>query len=333
MFGVRRRFGGLAALALVAILAAACGGSSQPSGPAGTVSITIGALSPPSLGSFLPPIIKDQKFDTQNGLDLQFNYSANDAYNLSYTSGQLQVGGSASLVQEALRWQNGVQSVYLFNVVDFWTGFLTKDASLKSITDLAGKTVGMTTGSSNYALTIWYMQQVGLDITKVKVVNLTSSALGPALEAGQVQAIGIPEPGFDTALGINPNLKVIPLDIVGIWKQKFGTTFIPFLGVAGLPDWVSSHQKEIQGLYKAYKMAADFAAAHPDQAGQIIAKTIPGGQAAVITKLISDKEKMPLNVVPAQKIKPGLDGVVQAGLSTGYIKQKPGNSFLYTGLS
>lgn len=319
--------------AVAAMLVVACGGAPPPPASSGGVTqITIGALTPPSLGSFLPPVIKDQHFDTQNGLDLQFNYSANDAYNLAYTSGQLQVGGSASLIQEALRWQQGVQSVYLFNVVDFWTGFLTKDPNLKSISDLSGKTVGMTTGSTNYALSVWYMKQVGLDISKVKVVNLTSSALGPALEAGQVQAVDIPEPGYDTALGVDPNLHAIPLDISGIWKQKFGTSYIPFLGVAGLPDWVSSHKKEIQALYKTYEAAADFVAKTPSQAAAIIARTIPAGQANVIEKLLADKQRMPLDVVPAQQIKPGLNGMLAAGLDIGYIKQKPGNSFLYNGL-
>ena len=319
---------------VVAVTLAACGGSTPTSSSSGGLtSITIGGLTPPSLGAFLPPVIKDQHFDSQNGLDLQFTYSANDAYNLSYTSGQLQVGASATLIQEALRWQQGVQSVYLFNTMDFWTGFLTKDAGIKSVTDLAGKTLGMTTGSTNYALSIWYLQQAGLDMSKVKVVNLTSAAMGPALEAGQVQAIDIPEPGFDTALGLDPNLHQIPLDISGIWKQKFNTTYIPFLGVAALPDWVSSHKKEIQELYKAYKEAADFVAKNPSQAAAIIAKTIPGGKADVIEKILADKQRMPIDVIPGQQIKPGLEGMMQAGLATGYIKQRPGASFLYTGLS
>ncbi len=332
---MRRRMS-LAAVwaALVAVLAVSCGGSAPSSSSSGGLTqITIGALTPPSLGAFLPPIIKDRHLDTQNGLDLRFTYSANDAYNLSYTSGQLQVGGSASLIQEALRWQQGVQSVYLFNVVDFWTGFLTKDPSIKSITDLAGKTVGMTTGSTNYALSVWYLQQAGLDISKVKVVNLTSAAMGPALEAGQVQAIDIPEPGYDTALGLDPNLHAIPLDITGIWKRKFNTTYIPFLGVAALPDWVSSHKKEIQELYRTYKEAADFVSRNPSQAATIIARTIPGGRADVIQRLLADKQRMPLDVVPAQQIKPGLKGMLEAGLATGYIRSRPGNSFLYSGLS
>lgn len=329
--GLVRRVGALTALVLA--LAGCGGGTSAPAAPKGTVSITIGANAPPSLGSFLPPIIKDQKFDNKHGLDLHFTYSANDAYNLSYTSGQLQVGASASLIQEALRWQNGIQSVYLFNTVDFWTGFLTKDPSIKTLADLQGKSVGTSLGTSNYALTVWFLQQAGVDVNKFKFVNLTNAAMGPALEAGQVAAIDEPEPGYDTVLGVDPNLHPIALNIVGIWKQKFNTTYIPFLGVAALPDWAASHKTEIQELYDTYKEAAAWAQAHIDQAAALIAKTIPGGQASVIQALFSNKTRMPLDVVPATDIKTGLSGVIDAGLATGYIKQKPGSSFLYAGLN
>lgn len=326
--GTRRAGAALSAVIVFVLVLAACGGSGDQTRN-GVTSITVGALTAPSLGSFLPPIIKAQKLDAQNGLDLKFTYSPNDAYNLSYTSGQFPVGASASLVQEALRWQQGVQSVYLFNVFDFWTGFLTKDPNVKSLSDLRGKSVGMTLGSSNYALSEWFLKQAGVDVGQFKVVNLTSSALGPALEAGQVAAINTPEPGYDTALGVDPGLHAVPLDLQGIWKKKFSTAFIPFLGVAALPDWVSSHKAQIAPLYKTYQQAANWAITHPDQASQIIAKTIPGGQTAIIQSLFStNKARLALDVRPATQIKRGLSGVIDAGLATGYLKQRPGSSFL-----
>ena len=49
--------------------------------------ITIVIFAPPSLGALLPPVIKAQKFDEKNGLDIKFEERTPDAYStpVSYT--------------------------------------------------------------------------------------------------------------------------------------------------------------------------------------------------------------------------------------------------------
>ena len=59
-------------------------------------------FSPPSLGAFMPPIIKAQKLDQANGLDITFHERTPDAYTAQFNSGEFKVGGSASLQTIAL---------------------------------------------------------------------------------------------------------------------------------------------------------------------------------------------------------------------------------------
>ena len=54
-------------------------------------------FSPPSLSAFLPPIIKAQKFDQANGLDLSFPERTPDAYTTQFNSGEFQIGGAGTL--------------------------------------------------------------------------------------------------------------------------------------------------------------------------------------------------------------------------------------------
>ncbi|MGH8636438.1 MAG: hypothetical protein ACREUZ_04805, partial [Burkholderiales bacterium] len=77
--------------------------------------ITIAIFVPPSLGAFLPPIIKANKFDAANGLDITFVQRPPDAYVTQFNSGEFQVGGSAATLTIAVARNRGVPVKYLFN--------------------------------------------------------------------------------------------------------------------------------------------------------------------------------------------------------------------------
>ena len=59
--------------------------------------VTIAVFGPPSLGSFLPPVIKANKLDAAHGLDITFVERPPDAYVTQFNSGEFQVGGSAAM--------------------------------------------------------------------------------------------------------------------------------------------------------------------------------------------------------------------------------------------
>ena len=49
--------------------------------------LTIVIFTPPSLGALLPPVIKNQKLDEKNGLDITFQERPPDAYATQFNSG------------------------------------------------------------------------------------------------------------------------------------------------------------------------------------------------------------------------------------------------------
>src|SRR5262245_61217011 len=87
--------------------------------------VTIVIFGPPSLGAFLPPLIKAQKFDEANNLDITFEERPPDAYVAQFNSGEFKVGGSASLMTIGLADVRGVKVSYLFNLFDFWGAIVT----------------------------------------------------------------------------------------------------------------------------------------------------------------------------------------------------------------
>ena len=79
----------------------------------GLKKLSIVVFGSPSLGAFLPPVIKAQKLDEKNGLSITFEERTPDAYTAQFNSGEFQLGGSAALLTVGLADIRGVKVTYL----------------------------------------------------------------------------------------------------------------------------------------------------------------------------------------------------------------------------
>ncbi|MCU1605808.1 MAG: transporter substrate-binding protein [Modestobacter sp.] len=329
----------LAAATATAVLSlAACG-----SGPAGDgqaaageggdlTKVTVLAFQQPSLGAFLPSVIEDQGLDTKHGLDLQFTYVTPDNYNTEFSAGHFDVGGSAALLSEALRTERGADVTYLFNLFDFYGTVVTSDPSVTSLTDLKGGTLAAATGTTNYAMFQWFAQKEGLDLGQVETQNQTTAGLSTMALTGRSDATQLWEPAYSNLLAQKPDIKTVDLDY-GAWEREFGTSTIPYLGVAAQGQWAKDNPDAVQALYDTYQAAGAWVTDHPQEAGAVIAATIPKGDPKVIQSLIENNEqRLRMNVAPASDVADGMDAVFKAGQETGYLKQQPPASIVYEGL-
>src|SRR5664280_3341471 len=64
--------------------------------------ITIVVFGFPSLGAFMPPVIKAKHLDAAHGLDIEFVERPPDAYTTQFNSGEFKVGGSAEVLTVGL---------------------------------------------------------------------------------------------------------------------------------------------------------------------------------------------------------------------------------------
>src|SRR5436309_3309397 len=119
-------------LGLAAVLASAL---AQQATAQNLEKLSIVIFGAPSLGAFLPPIIKAQKLDEKNGLSITFEERTPDAYTAQFNSGEFQLGGSASVITVGLADLRGVKVTYLFNLFDFWGAVVTSRPEIKTVKD------------------------------------------------------------------------------------------------------------------------------------------------------------------------------------------------------
>ena len=264
--------------------------------------LSIVVFGAPSLGAFLPPIIKAQKLDEKHGLSISFEQRTPDAYTAQFNSGEFQLGGSASLLTVGLADVRGVKVTYLFNLFDYWGAVVTSHPDIKSIKDLEGKDLAAAKGTTNYVMFDWFARQLGADPSKFSVVNTATPGLVGYALADRASAVQLWEPAYTTLLAKKPNIKTLDLKIKESWKKVTGSTNIPYLGVAAHVDWAEKNRDLIPKLYAAYKQAAEWVAANPDDAAKLIATKGPDDDRKAIAELIRANDRLGMNLRTAAEV-------------------------------
>jgi NitT/TauT family transport system substrate-binding protein len=327
----RRAFlGGTAAL--LGSVVTGCGAApALSSGPGGRQTLRVLAFRAPSLGAFLPAVISAEHLDRDHGLAIDFSYATPDNYNTEFASGHYQVGASAAVLSEGLRTERGVDVSYLFNLFDYYTAIATSDGSIRALHDLPGHTLAAATGTTNHAMFEWFADQQGLDLGDVSLLNQTPAGLSTMALLDRADATEIWEPAVSGLQAKKPSVRLLDLGLE-TWQKAYGTSTIPYLGLAAHKEWAVQHPDVVRTLYAVYSDAARFTTANPAKAAAAIAAATPNGVAKTTQGLIENNDRLKLHVVPAAQIRAEIGNVLDAGRHTGYLESVQASDITYKGL-
>src|SRR5437899_658098 len=232
--------------------------------------VAIVIFSPPSLGAFMPPVIKARKLDAANGLDITFQERTPDAYSAQFNSGEFKVGGSASLLTIGLGDSRGVKLRYLFNLFDFWGAVVTSRPEVKTLKDLEGRQLAGARSTTNYVMFEFFAKKLGVDVTNIQVVNTATAGLVSYALADRADAVQIWEPAYTLLTAKKPSIRTLDMNSAQIWKSFAGGSRIPYLGVGAHADWADQNPAAVAKLYATYKAATDWIVKNPDEAAPLV---------------------------------------------------------------
>jgi NitT/TauT family transport system substrate-binding protein len=293
--------------------------------------LSIVVFGAPSLGAFLPPIIKAQKLDEKNGLSITFEERTPDAYTAQFNSGEFQLGGSAALLTVGLADIRGVKVTYLFNLFDFWGTVVTSRPEVNSIKDIEGKDIAAAKGTTNYVMFDWFARQLGAETAKFSVVNTATPGLVGYALADRATAVQLWEPAYTTLHAKKPGIKMLDLKIRENWQKATGSKNIPYLGVAAHIDWAEKNKDLIPKLYAAYKEAGEWTAAHPDDAAKLIMVKGNDEDRKAVAELIRANDRLGMNIRSAAEISKEIKSVYDAGKSIAFLPSLPADATIYDG--
>jgi len=290
--------------------------------------LSIVVFGPPSLCAFLPPVIKAKKLDEKHGLAIKFEERTPDAYAAQFNSGEFKLGGSAALLTVGLADARGIKVKYLFNLFDFWGTVVTSRDEVKSLKDLEGKDLAAARSTTNYVMFEFFAKKMGVDVSKIQVVNTAPPGLVGYAIADRAAAVQLWEPAYTLLKAKKGSIRILDTDMEKTWKS-FAGGGIPYLGVAAHTDWIEQNQALVPKLYATYKAAGEFIAKNPDEAAALIApKSTPEDRAALVS-LIKANDRLGMNVAPAGDLRKQIEAVYKAGIDVGYFKAQPSGDTIY----
>ena len=290
--------------------------------------LSIVIFSAPSLGAFMPPVIKARKLDQANGLDITFAERTPDAYTAQFNSGEFKVGGSASLLTIGLADARGVKVKYLFNLFDFWGAVVTSRPAIKSLKDLEGKQLAAARATTNYVMFEFFAKKLGVDVSKIQVVNTATPGLVGYALADRADAVQIWEPAYTLLTAKKPDIRTLDSGIEKTWKA-FGGARIPYLGVGAHADWADQNPALVVKLYATYKAAAEWIAKNPDEAAPLVAPGATAEDVKSMASLIRSNERLAMSLAGANEIRGEIEAVYKASIDVGYFPAQPSSATIY----
>jgi NitT/TauT family transport system substrate-binding protein len=310
-----------------AVLAAALAAAPCQAQPLEKLSIVI--FSAPSLGAFMPPVIKAKKLDQANGLDISFQERTPDAYTAQFNSGEFKVGGSASLLTIALGDIRGAKVKYLFNLFDFWGTVVTSRPEIKSLKDLEGKQLAGARSTTNYVMFEFFAKKLGVDVSKIQVVNTATPGLVGYALANRADAVQIWEPAYTLLVSKKPDIRTLDIDIEKTWKAFAGGSRIPYLGVGAHADWADKNPALVGKLYATYQAAAEWIVKNPDEAAPLVAPGATADDVKAMASLIRSNQRLAISLVGANEVRKEIEAVYKAGIDVGYFPTMPSGDSVY----
>jgi NitT/TauT family transport system substrate-binding protein len=198
----------------------------------------------------------------KNGLDVEIKKIPQKDRHLAIASGDIQC--AATTVETFMIWNAaGVAVKQLFQLdMSYGADGMVVRNDIASIADLKGKTVAASApGTSPYFVLAWMLNENGLTLDDVTVVNLEPSAAAQAFVAGQNDAAMTYEPYLSTVRD-NPDAgKIIATTLdYPIVMDTFGCT----------PEFIEANPDAVKALAKSYYDALAMIESDKDKAFEIM---------------------------------------------------------------
>ena len=228
---------------------------------------------------YLPTTLaRELGYYRDEGLDVELQDFAGGAKAL-----QALVGGSADIVsgfydhtiQMAAEGREFVSFVTMLRFPGMVLAVSPRSAAaLRSIVDLKGRVIGVTSaGSSSQMLLTYVLVRHGIAADAVSITSIGTAATAvAAMEHGKVDAAVMADPSFTLLARRNPGVRVLAdmRTAAGV-EQAFGTETYPASVLYASGDWIRANRRSAAGLARAITRTLSWMHTHTPQ--EIAART------------------------------------------------------------
>ena len=293
------------------------------------IKVKMGRVVFPSYVTVLLDVVKDQKLDRKNGLDLDVvTLGSAAAYYAAIASGEVETLGIGTHVLQKMRTE-GVPIKAVFTYVRYAGPYVvTADPAIRSMADLRGKTIGAGMATSGYQVLAIYGRSQGIVFGKdITVVQADPPLARAHLQAKRVDAIMTWEPSLTLTLRDNPQYRVI-LDAETAMKGAAKSEGWEFV-FGAREDFLRRQPQAIPGLMKTLQDGWRFIQSNLDEADRIMQRTVklPEG---VLKEAVTTR-RMVYEVLPAwESERKSVWNMFKLAVDWGYLDKLPDEGAIYS---
>lgn len=142
------------------------------------------------------------------------------------------------------------------------SGLVATEASgIKELSDIKGKKVGVTLGSTYHQLLLIYLDSLGLTTDDIQIVNVPTAEAMTALETENIDAAILNMQNINTAVD-----KGIAHLVATSEGYKYG-----IVAVSARTEFADAHPEAVSGFLRALKRATEYIAENPEEAVKLVA--------------------------------------------------------------
>jgi ABC-type nitrate/sulfonate/bicarbonate transport system substrate-binding protein len=319
------------AIAVSAALALAglAGGAPSANGQ-DKIKIKVAALTLPVFNPIIVNLMKEKGIDARHGLEMEVKpYPSISTFYAALATGEVDttiVGGPnvfQKMRNEGVPLKIVATAVPLSDLV-----IVTADPSIKTFTDLKGKTLAADMGSGQYQVAAIYGRSKGLTLgTDVTVVQASFALARTQLAAKRVDAAMVIEPIVTMMLKENPDYRMV-FNGSTAWRELTGTDGWDLL-VPLREDFIKRSPGAVARWIAALQEVQAFIAQHVDEADAIVARTVklPSG---IFKEAVASKRWV-FDVQPAWgKERKTIWDMFERAVAAKYLDRLPDEGIIYT---
>jgi ABC-type nitrate/sulfonate/bicarbonate transport system substrate-binding protein len=246
----------------------------SPAASQEAIKVKIARLAFPSLTTLMVDVVKDQRLDRKHGIDLEpQSFGAVSAYYAALATGEVDMLPAGPHVLQKMRLEGvPIRAALTFARLNA-LAVITGDPSVRTITDLKGKSIAADMGSSEYQILALYGRSQGVVFGKdVTVVQAGPPLARTQLQAKRVDAAMTWEPSATLTLRDNPEYRTI-LTGDTAWKQIAKSDGWELI-LAVRDDFLKRSPQAIPRLQRMFQEGAQFIRTNTDAADRIVAGTV-----------------------------------------------------------
>lgn len=249
-------------LAALLLICCSCGGREQPT----LTPVTLAASK--NLWNTLPLIAQAQGFFRAEGLDPTVTYLDAGRYCMdAVVSGSTNFGNVVEVNVAFLGFSANQDISIVGTVVESTSSAIIarRSAGITKPSDLAGKIVALSPGTTSDVFANWYLPKNGVPIEAVNLRRIQPAAIQQAVIAQEVDAASTWQPfvyNISKAMGS---------DAI---EFRDPAAYRGYENVAVRKSWAKEHPETVRAFLRALRVAEEFVKANPAEAQAIMAKEI-----------------------------------------------------------